>query len=384
MKGEVQTVDEIERTAPPEPASRARAISRPAGALEGVMREQVLSRLQEAIELADSDLVDNLNSLEELLRDLADQVAALDLVRRTDAAASATNMSLLSRTAVPTAGGEPVREFLLIPFGTVEVERPFAGDSFTFTREHAEAAQRWFESLGRKLAIDYEHQSFDELNTRPDGLRPAAGWIGGLEVREDGLWAVDVTWTPRAAELLRNGEYRYFSPVIFWADEERTQLAGLGPVALTNDPAMRGVPALAARRRCENDGALNSLRRQLEAARSEIALLKKKLAAQEAEAFVERGMRLGKILDCTSMDWRQEYLRDPQAAEEKLARSPVLLPQGRLLAVNQRGEVEGSAKLNRLARVTQAMRKAGLSAEDLVAYQEAVAAGRVVHVARGG
>jgi len=370
------------RLEPESESDGLRATSGQAAVLESVVREQVLSRLQQAVELADSDVAGNLDSLEELLRDLADRVAALNLVRRQDAAASAAKMSLLSRAAVPTVAGEPVREFLLIPFGTVEVERPFAGANFTFTREHAEAAQRWFESLGRKLAIDYEHQSFDELNTRPDGLRPAAGWIGGLEIRQDGLWAVDVTWTPRAAELLRNGEYRYFSPVIFWADEERTQLAGLGPVALTNDPAMRGVPALAARRRPQDDSDLHNLRRQLEAARGEIALLRKKLAAQEAEAFVERGMRLGKILDCTSMDWRQEYLRDPQAAEEKLARSPVLLPQGRFLAVNRRGEVEDRISAAGGGRLTEAMRKAGFSTEDLTAYHEAVAAGRVAHVAR--
>ena len=44
--------------------------------------------------------------------------------------------------------------------------------------------------MGRKLAIDYEQQSFDRFNTRPDGLRPAAAWIGGLEIRDNGLWAI--------------------------------------------------------------------------------------------------------------------------------------------------------------------------------------------------
>src|SRR6185436_3109707 len=120
---------------------------------------------------------------------------------------------------------------------------------FEFTRRHAESAAAWFASLGRKLAIDYEHQSFERHNTRADGLRPAAGWVGGLQVREDGLWAVDVTWTARAKELLAAGEYRYFSPVIFWTDEDYGDVAALGPVALTNDPAMRGVTPLAAARR---------------------------------------------------------------------------------------------------------------------------------------
>src|SRR5690606_10386889 len=105
-----------------------------------------------------------------------------------------------------SAQGDPVAAFLLIPFGVVQVERPSAGGDFVFTRRHAESAKRWFDAIGRKLAIDYEHQSFDQFNTRADGLRPAAGWIGGLEVREDGLWATNVTWTERARELLRSGE----------------------------------------------------------------------------------------------------------------------------------------------------------------------------------
>src|SRR5262249_23306366 len=131
---------------------------------------------------------------------------------------------------------------------------------FEFTRQQAEQAAAWFESLGRKLAIDYEHQSFDRFNTRSDGLRPAAGWIGGLQVREDGLWATSVEWTDRAATLLRAGEYKYFSPVIFWTDESRTEIEALGPVALTNDPAMQGVAALAARRASESNDPAARLR----------------------------------------------------------------------------------------------------------------------------
>lgn len=158
-------------------------------------------------------------------------------------AGEANAVSVLS-----SSSGEPVSEFRLLALGEVKLDRPASGDDFHFSKAHGEQAMRWFESVGRKLAIDYEHQTFERFNTRPDGLRPAAGWIGGLELREDGLWAMNVTWTERAAQLIRAGEYRYFSPVIFWADEDYTVLDGLGPVALTNDPAMCGVTALAMRR----------------------------------------------------------------------------------------------------------------------------------------
>jgi phage I-like protein len=55
------------------------------------------------------------------------------------------------------------------------------------------------------MAIDYEHESVPRLNSRPDGLAPAAGWISELEVRGDGLWAAGIEWTARAQELLASG-----------------------------------------------------------------------------------------------------------------------------------------------------------------------------------
>lgn len=288
-----------------------------------------------------------------------------------------------------SGGVEPVGEFLLVPFGDVAVERPAAGGDFTFTRRHGESAVSWFERIGRKLAIDYEHQSFDRLNTRPDGLRPAAGWIGGLEVRDDGLWAVDVTWTRRAAELLRSGEYRYFSPVIYWVDEDFSDVAALGPVALTNDPAMRGVRPLAARRSAEDGGEETQARagvldaaelvprRDLEAAEEQIATLRGRLAAQEADTFVERGMRLGKIVDGTSVDWREDYLRDPERAEVRLSRAPVLLPPGRVVKLDARGNPAPVGMGAGGATSAALLRRWGIEPEDLAAYEQALAEGRI-------
>ncbi len=151
-------------------------------------------------------------------------------------------------SAAYRVGGTPVHEFRLVGFGPVAVDRPAKGGPFSFTRAQAEQLVAWFNKLGRRLAIDYDHQSIPDLNTRPDGLAPAAGWIGRLEIRPDGLWAADVEWTPQAAAMLASGQYAYFSPVIYWRDREQQIPAGLGPVALTNDPAMAGVPALAASR----------------------------------------------------------------------------------------------------------------------------------------
>jgi len=375
-----------------------------AAALTDVARAQICARLEAARELAGGDLGSQVAELRELLNDVIDRADALETVRWATVGGTSCHSALLCREILATDEHSPRTEFLLIPFGEVQVERPQAGGDFVFTPEHAEAAVRWFERMGRKLAIDYEHQSFEQFNRRPDGLRPAAGWIGGLEIRADGLWAVDVTWTGRARELLSSGEYRYFSPVIFWADEDYTTLAALGPVALTNDPAMRGVRPLAAARRLDEgdradeqadderllDAAAEQvveqmLRTELEAARAEVAVLRGRLQAQAADAFVERGMRLGKIVDATSMDWRADYLRDAEGAEEKLARAAVVLPPGRLVALNQQGAVAALGESEgRFARDTEAYRRWGIGPEDLRAYERAVADGRVKRVGATG
>lgn len=288
-------------------------------------------------------------------------------------------MSVLVRTLARGGSGEPVSEFLLVPIGEVAVERPLVGRPFVFTAQHADAAVRWFEQIGRKLAIDYEHQSYEQFNTRPDGLRPAAGWIGGMEARPDGLWATGVEWTERAAELIRAGEYRYFSPVLLWRDEGFTVLAGLGPVALTNDPAMHGVAPLAAGREApatdeepvtEADQATDTkeaaLQMALRRAREETAVLRRQLRSQEADAFVERGLRLGRIVDSTSMDWRDEFLRDPVLAEARLSRAPQILPPGRWVQPEQSEADEHTEQ-----------------ARDVAAFKRAAAEGRVRGVKRG-
>lgn len=345
--------------------------------LEMLAGARILERLREARRLAAAGLTRNGEQVRELLADVMDRLDANTLLQR--GCGDSRPESVSSRMAFERGFGSPVGEFLLIPFGEVKVDRPLAGGSFQFTAEQSQAAVKWFEALGRKLAIDYEHQSIETYNTRKDGLRPAAGWIGGLESREDGLWATLVEWTDAARQMLARGEYRYFSPVIYWADEELETLIGLGPVALTNDPAMCGVSALAAGRRKavqERDEAgtenVDLLTQELAAAQDEVALLSRRLAAQEADAFVERGMRLGKILDSTSMDWRADFQRDAAMAEARLDRAPVVRPPGRILTLDGRG-----IAAERIAAGRPAWQKWGADALDLAAYERAVQAGRV-------
>lgn len=370
-------------------------------ALAEAGRRAVLKRLDAAGRQVRDGTREALAQALATLREAQDQLEAWQLAQVSDPprhGGVGPPHSRLAFAALRHSTPEPLNEFRLIPLGVIEVERPVSGGDFVFTRKHAESAVAWFERIGRKLAIDYEHQSFERFNTRSDGLRPAAGWIGGLEVREDGLWATGVTWTPRAAELLRSGEYRYFSPVIYWTDDEHSDVAALGPVALTNDPAMRGVAPLAASRaRGESpaaEGAAEDARdadrlersdaegadvlARLAAAEEEVELLRRKLELQEADTFIERGLRLGKVVDSTAMDWRDDYLRDRAAAELRLERAPVLLPPGRVLKLDAQGRVRSGRGVRReLEAGAGVLRRWGIEAADLEAFDRAQAEGRV-------
>lgn len=91
------------------------------------------------------------------------------------------------------------------------------------------------------LSFDYEH---DSLNPNLSGPKISSGVIKKLELRDDGLYAF-VAWTPRAAEMIRSGEYRHCSAVVHPNSKHRQTGERIGPellgVALTNDPFIDGL-----------------------------------------------------------------------------------------------------------------------------------------------
>lgn len=126
-------------------------------------------------------------------------------------------------------------EFRLFSFG----ENPTSKGTFTLDADGANEVMSAYAKRGVELAIDYEHDTF---NDKLSGPRPAAGWMVP-EVRADGLWATNVRWTPPAASALRNREYRYTSPTFRHKDGRVVELL---PVALTNFPATRNAAPLVA------------------------------------------------------------------------------------------------------------------------------------------
>lgn len=93
------------------------------------------------------------------------------------------------------------------------------------------------------LLIDYEHQSLNaESNGKP---APAAGWITDIEWREgSGLW-IKPKWTARAAEFIKNDEYRFLSAV-FPYNTETGEPLGLHSAGLVNRPGIDGMASVEA------------------------------------------------------------------------------------------------------------------------------------------
>lgn len=95
--------------------------------------------------------------------------------------------------------------------------------------------------------IDYEHQSMRASELAP---APAAGWFAAMEWRETneteagGLY-ITPEWTPRAAAMIADREYRYLSP-LFSYDPDTGRVLDLVSVGLVNQAGLDGLADLAA------------------------------------------------------------------------------------------------------------------------------------------
>jgi len=180
-----------------------------------------------------------------------------------------------------TAGGNAPTEFRLIPLGRF---LPAAGsfwadkvpNGWLLTEDRARSIVALRAGMVKQPVIDYEHQT---LNAAENGKpAPAAGWIGGLELRADGIYAVDVEWTVRAAQMIADKEYRYISPV-FPYDSRTGAVQGFAHAALVNDPGLDGLTDLA------GAAALSALFMEDEPMKALLAALGLSETATEAEAL---------------------------------------------------------------------------------------------------
>ncbi|GAB6035818.1 phage protease [Fundidesulfovibrio butyratiphilus] len=93
------------------------------------------------------------------------------------------------------------------------------------------------------LFVDYEHHT---LTAKDKGHKAvAAGWINSLVyIPTKGLFA-NVAWTDAARQHIQADEYRYISP-LFGFDSKTGAVLTLINAALTNNPALDGMAAVAA------------------------------------------------------------------------------------------------------------------------------------------
>lgn len=114
----------------------------------------------------------------------------------------------------------------ILPLGHVTSQK----GEFDVDEESLQLMREGIARHGVDVVIDYEHQTLDGVQA------PAAGWVKGLSI-QDGHIVAKVEWTNRAAEYLKNREYRYLSPVITVRKSDG-KATGLHSLALTNTPAI--------------------------------------------------------------------------------------------------------------------------------------------------
>lgn len=112
-------------------------------------------------------------------------------------------------------------------------ERIVGRDGREWVNDDPQAVIESLNARGVDLVIDFEHAT--ELKSPNGDQAPAAGWVSGFELRENGsIWG-RVEWTPRGTAAVANREYRYLSPVLIYESKSR-RVRSLSSIGLVNKP----------------------------------------------------------------------------------------------------------------------------------------------------
>lgn len=180
------------------------------------------------------------------------------------------------------------------------------GGTFSIDAADIEKMKLNFDKRKLDLVIDYEHQ------TLSGEIAPAAGWIKELFIKDNALYG-RVSWTAKAKEFIKNGEYKYLSPVYdFMGIDEKTgawQGCTLHSAALTNKPFLDELGEIVANKNfnvkengmdknpkidigAEAQDATNlseqiiALKEQLNASKQEVTALSEQLAESAVEGAI--------------------------------------------------------------------------------------------------
>ncbi len=109
---------------------------------------------------------------------------------------------------------------------------------FSFTESVFANIVKRFSVQKNPIPITYEHP--EKYMGTPI---KAAGWIHDLRIQNGHLWGL-AEFTPDAAQMVKNGEYRFCSVVVDFASIDRKSGEEVGPelyeVGLTNTPFLDG------------------------------------------------------------------------------------------------------------------------------------------------
>ena len=219
-----------------------------------------------------------------------------------------------------------------------------AGGTFSIDAADIEKMKLNFDKRSLDIVIDYEHQ------TLSGEIAPAAGWIKELFIKDSALYG-RVSWTAKAKEFIKNGEYKYLSPVYgFMGVDEKTgawQGCTLHSAALTNKPFLdelgevranknftketsmddtknpKGEPqAQAAMQNGTNyEAQIVELKNQLNTSKQEVAALKEQLAQSAVDGAI-----IANKLQESQKQWALSYAKaDLNGFNEFL--KGVMLPQ---------------------------------------------------------
>lgn len=225
--------------------------------------------------------------------------------------------ALSCRAMVPLTNASKLGEIHLFTVGE------WAGHpdgAFEITHETFADMVAEFEEQRTPLMVDYDHSVPERGDTR------AAGWIHGLEVRGNELWGTSVEWTPRASEMLRDGEYKFCSPwfVTDGAVDRRTgekRGARLLNVALTNMPFFDGHRAITLSQTGSPRKASEAMDEMLMTFITQVAEVAGIDPAAAVKALAQMGDRIGGMLR-TDLDGQEMKPKEEKAAPEEAEPEP--------------------------------------------------------------
>jgi phage I-like protein len=192
---------------------------------------------------------------------------------------------------------------------------------FEFTRKTFSKIIANFEAQKNSVPLTYEHP--ERVSGQPI---PAAGWIHELKAENDSLYAY-VEFTPRATQLIKDGEYRFCSVVVVFSDIDRVSGEEVGPslyeVGLTNTPFIDGMNPIKLSRVTGRRELSTSKQRKLsmdsQAILAEIRQILGLPEDSKPEALMKALEGLGLIASAQSGEEEAEPEKEPEPIKEEMS-----------------------------------------------------------------